>query len=508
MTFRVFPQTWRRFGSYSEARGRSAAGGTLARVCLLGPMSDAGTATADTLVQPASLSHGTTLAGRGSILAHMLAAYRARDPISDVFLMPVADGAGTPATGEVTFTGPATAAGTLFMYINRRLVCQAGQLGIAVANALAAADLATAVAAAINAQADLPVTATSLLGVLTLAARQPGTLHNFVDVRFNLYGAIAGEQLPAGIGVTPAALTSTSGNRLGWTVPGATDANIATAITNLGNVKFKALVCAWPTKTAYLADLGTAWNDTITGRWSPIRKLRGHIFAGYKAADYATIRAYGATFNDRHLSIVGDIHANPTSPWELAAQYAAEAVMTLGNDPAVSVDGQPLPDAVPAPLGTRLGPEDLNALLFAGITPLDVNSSGESVLVNGITTYQTNESSQTDTTWHALNTPFTVQAMLEDLDNLRDEMRQYKLADDGTQLRSGQRVMTPKKFKLRIVGLAEDWQDRGLIENLDVFVQYLDVQRNAINRQRLDTYVPPDLMNQLGVMAFAFDFLV
>ena len=46
----------------------------------------------------------------------------------------------------------------------------------------------------------------------------------------------------------------------------------------------------------------------------------------------------------------------------------------------------------------------------------------------------------------------------------------------------------------------------GIVENYDLFKQYLKVERDATNPNRINTLFPPDYVNQLRVFAVVNQF--
>lgn len=125
------------------------------RALLIGQKLTAGTAVVNTPYLVSTTDQAKTLFGTGSMLARMHAFYRLQDAFGEVWCLAVADaGAGVQATGTITVTGPATASGTINLYI-------AGQkVQVAVAASDAQNTIAAAINAAINAATDLPVTST------------------------------------------------------------------------------------------------------------------------------------------------------------------------------------------------------------------------------------------------------------------------------------------------------------------------------------------------------------
>lgn len=132
---------------------------------IIGPMLESGKATAGELTYVSSAEKAAELFGQGSILHRMVAAYRNQDSTGTLYVMPVEDpSSGVAATKTVTVTGTASAAGTISLYVGFDLV----QVGVSSGDT--ESDIAGNVMAAINAEADLPVTASAELGVITLTS--------------------------------------------------------------------------------------------------------------------------------------------------------------------------------------------------------------------------------------------------------------------------------------------------------------------------------------------------
>ncbi|MGE4944481.1 phage tail protein, partial [Yersinia enterocolitica] len=113
----------------------------------------------NTLVIMPSADRAGQVAGRGSQLARMVAAYRAVDPFGELWVVAVPEVASTPATGTLTVTGTAQASGTLSIYIGSIRV------QVVVTALDTPAIIGTSIAAAVNALLDLPITAIAAAGV-------------------------------------------------------------------------------------------------------------------------------------------------------------------------------------------------------------------------------------------------------------------------------------------------------------------------------------------------------
>src|ERR671929_346203 len=130
------------------------------RALLIGQKVAAGTAAANALYKVTSADQVLTLAGRGSMLHRMAMKFFANNKVTEAWIGVLADnGAGVAATGTITVTGPATAAGTISLYLGGELV------QVAVASGDVQNTIATNIAAAITANLDLPVTANAATNV-------------------------------------------------------------------------------------------------------------------------------------------------------------------------------------------------------------------------------------------------------------------------------------------------------------------------------------------------------
>jgi phage tail sheath gpL-like len=83
-----------------------------------------------------------------------------------------------------------------------------------------------------------------------------------------------------------------------------------------------------------------------------------------------------------------------------------------------------------------------------------------------------------------------------------------KVADDGTAFDPGQLIVTPLILKAEIIGLYEEWERAGLVENTARFKELLDVQRDPNDPSRMLVFHPPDIVNQLRVVGTKMAFFL
>lgn len=453
------------------------------RALLIGQKSSAGTAVADTLVLVTSAAQAKTLFGVGSVLAGMFEAFFAQNSFTEVWAMPVAEnGSGVAATGSVTFSGTASAAGTISLMIAGRLV----QVGVASGNNSTA--IATAAAAAINAVTDLPVTASALSGAVTLTANNKGETGNDIDVRVNYFD---GESTPVGITTTISAMAS-----------GATNPTLSAAIAALGDEWFHIIGCAFR-DASNLAAL----KNEMDSRWGPIRMIDGHVVtaASGTVGDMTTI---GSALNDKHLTVVST-QKSPTPTYEVAAETAALVSYYAAIDPARPLQTLGYAWTKAPARADRYTLTERNTLLYTGIATLRVSTTGAVTVERLVTTYRLNANGGNDPAYLDIETLLTLQYIRWDWRNyILNKYPRHKLANDGTRYAPGQAIVTPIVIKAEAISRFGDWEAQGLVEGFEQFKRDLIVERNASDPNRLDVLMPPDLVNQLRVVATKISFLL
>ena len=457
------------------------------RTLIIGQKLAAGVAAADTPILVSRTDEAKTQFGIGSMLARMHDVYRANDSFGEVWCLPLADnGAGVAASGTLTVTGPATAAGTVNLYVGSQRV------QVAVAAADAATAIAAAINAAINADTTLPVTATVLTGVVTVTAKHKGTLGNAIKLQLNYRGYAGGESTPAGVAVAVVAMSG-----------GTADPTLTTALAAMGDEEYDFIVMPYTDSTS-LDALKTVMNDS-TGRWAYNRQLYGHVYAA-KADSFANLVTLGGARNDQHASIAGYETGVPNTPWEYAAAYGARNAVFLAADPARPTQTGELVGILPAPAGSRFIMTERQTLLNSGIATSYVGG-GAVRIERAITSYQKNTWNQADPSYLDSETLHTLAYVLRRLRyNVTQKYPRHKLANDGTRFGAGQAIVTPSVVRGEILSEYAAMEEMGIVENAKEFAKHLIVERDANDPNRLNVLYPPDLVNQLRVFAVLAQF--
>lgn len=485
--FNSIPVNMRVPGSYIEISNEKAnrgLNGFPTRILVIGQKLASGTATALIPYLITSLDAAKTLFGAGSQLYHMLEKAKKADSFVEMYAIAQADnGAGVAATGGISITGPATAAGTINLYIAGRRV----QVGVAAA--ASAATVAAAIVAAINADTSLPVTA-AVDGVnnyeIDLTARHKGLNGNDLDLRINHY---QDEILPAGIGLTITAMTGGTGNP-----------DITAVFTAIGDDWYTTFISAY-NDTANLVVLENALKD----RFGPLKMLEGYGYIGYRGT-HSDLVTKGQGRNCPHVTALG-VKASPTPPYEWAASVGTTCAASLQIDPARPVQRLPLNGILAPKITDRFTLDERNILLFNGISTFTVDVDGTVRLERVITGYRLNTSGGADPSYLDVETMHTLMFLRYDTRTLIGQrFPRYKLADDNTQFAPGQAIVTPSIIRNTLIARFKLWEENGLVEGIEQFKNDLLVERDGSDQNRVNAIIPPDIINQFRVFAGKIEF--
>ncbi len=443
--------------------------------------------------------------GAGSQLALMAAKVYAADPDAQLWALPLADAASSAAaTGKISFTGPATGNGTVYVMAGSR------EVQVGVTSTMTATAIAAAVVAAVNAYIDprgmaLPVTA-SVDGTndyqVDFTARNKGAVGNNIFLGLNFYGSATGEALPAGVGAT---VTAMSG--------GATDPDLAGVAVALGTTAYDFIALAGYTEATQLNEI-QAMMSFNGGRWGYAQQLFGHVWTAFQSADGnagTDLLTFGATRNDPHMTVVGYETGCPCTPFEIAAGYMSAFAAASKASPSQPEQTLPIPDTIAAPSGSQFGFATQTALLGAGIALMMPAAGGSLSIMMSVTSYQSNAWGQTDRSYLLATTMFQLMYYVRDQKaNLTQKFPRATLAQDGTNF--GQQgnfgadtpsIVTPKVMEGELIAEYARMSPGG---DLPVIVQdpanYAPVcQINGSNPNRMDVLDDPILIGGLRMIA-------
>ena len=489
VSFPSLPTTLRLPFAYAEFDPTGASEGPSLMpytVLLAGQMLPTGKAEPYSVQRPMSAAQAVELFGQGSMLAEMAAAYLAANPTTKMMAIGTLDDTvGAAAEGGLNVVGAVVASAPVCLYVGGVLVRAAANLGAS------AADVAQNIAAAINANADLPVIAANSLGQITITAKHKGECGNDIDLRLGYYS----EPLPGGINIAITAMTGGAGNP-----------DPAPIIAAMGGDQYH--VVAWPWTDTFSLN---ALRDELEDRWGPLRQIDGQAVV-VKRGSFGIVTTFAGGRNDKHLTVLPSQNS-PTSPWTDAAACAGAIAYYGQSDPARGFNTLLIPGVL-APAKADLWPDfpEKNQGLFEGVSTRYVAPDGTLRLQKLITTHRLNPLGAEDQSFLSLNSPLTLSYLRYDWNNyLKLKYPRHKLAgdEDAKRYDPTQPVMTPMLGKAEAIARFLDvWLPMGLVEGSAQFKRDLICERNEFNKNRLDWLLRPDLMNQFEVAGTLFRHIV
>lgn len=468
ISFNNIPSSIRKPGKYFEFNNSLAVRtlpSNLQRVLIVAQKLAAGSAALNAIVQVFDAETAAVLFGRGSQAHRMVRAAIIANPYLQLYVLPVADdAAGVAAAATITYTGPASAAGSVYVNI-------AGtELTLPVAAADSVTAIAAAVAAAINAKMDLGVTAAAAVGVVTLTARNKGLAANNVKL-----AATA-----AATGVTAVATAFTGGlNDPDLTAP--------LAAAQPGGHE---ILCVPYQAAAQLTVLRTHLNF-VSGPMEQRRAIGVFGSTGTLAA--ATTLA--GSLNSERITF-GLLPGSFTPAEELAAGFAS--VIAFEEDPARPLNTLVITNATVPPIANRMSRTEQESALNNGVTPMEVGPGDQVQIVRAITTYTLNAQAIADISWLDLTT-------IRTMDYIAKACRERIAARFPRDKLSSRTAARVRSELLDVLYKAEELE---IVEQVEANKPYLIVERDSQDPNRLNAKIPTDVVNGLHVFAGRLDLLL
>ncbi len=413
------------------------------------------------------LDDAWTRYGRGSLLSRLLeSVFKGRGSVP-VYALPVADdAAGVQAAGTITVTGTATADGTLAIYIGGKRVT------VAVSNGDVQNDIATAIAAAITADLDVPVTAVvngATLNEVDVTVRWKGESGNQIKLEVNM---LETDETPAGLTI---AIVDLAG--------GATNPVLDTALGNLGDTWYTEIVCPYLDATS-LAAIKTAG----VARVDPGVKRPFVGLVGYTDTKANLISKLGS-LNTEWITIV-PVHGSSIPGFEIAAATAGIFAKVQEATPGRPVKNQTIPGVL-AGSGNILTYTDRDTIVKAGGSHT-YNQEDGSVTIGDLVTTRTQTDAGADTDdWRFTiiipNLQFKIYA-LENTFLASPFDKAVVLADGGGV--GPTYAVRPSTVKAYAISLVNDWVERGLSTSRKTIVDGIVSEIDASNPGRINLLIP------------------
>jgi phage tail sheath gpL-like len=449
---------------------RSASSGAK-RVLCVGNKTSGAPHPAATPVQVFSAAEAVTLFGAGSELHLMVTAAINANKSVELWCVVVAE-AGTAATKTLTFSGTASADGTVDVWVKGK------RATAAVPSGSTATATAAAVVAAINAQTSWPVTAANSTGTVTVTAKNTGPRGNSISIR----------SLASVGGITHTAVT-------GYMASGATMDSPTAALDSCQTRRFHLIAAPYYTAT----ELGV-FKTFIGAQAAPLEGRRSRVIACISDSVANTVTLTDA-INVGRVEILATRNADFT-PAEAAAAMAATVASARNIDPAANLDSVQvvgLP-ALYAQSDSWTASEE-NSLLNNGATPL-VCVNGEMRISRSVTSYHQDANNADDFSildTHKVDVPDYV---ADDLQvNFGQAFNGFKLGVDNADGEPpAPKVATPLSVRDWILSRLRK-QDGNILVNVETLAPQLVVEADGSAAGRLNAYVPVDVIELFHQLA-------
>lgn len=468
IAFDSIPSSIRKPGKYFEFNTKLAVRtlpANLQKTLIVGQKLAAGSQAALSPVDVFSDAQAAVLFGIGSIAHLMVRAAIKANPYLALTVIALDDaGAGVAASGTITITGPATASGGLTLLVAN------SRVDIVVTAADTATTIAAALVAQIGKQPDLPVTATAALGVVTLTAKNKGTLGNGIKL----------STVITATGVT-AAVAAMSG--------GLTDPDISTALTPVFAAGHNVIITPYANQTSLTA-------------------LRTHLDAVSAPLEQrGAIGVYGHTGTlSQATTLAGQINSGritgcllPSSvslDYEVGAAYGA--VVASEEDPARPLNLLQLTGIAVPPLASRLGRVEQENALYNGVTPLEIGPGDKVQIVRSITTYTLDPQGIPDISLLDITT-------IRTLDYVRKACRERISLRFPREKKTAR---TKARVRSELLDVLYKMEEIEIVENVEANKDGLLVEDDVQDPNRLDAKIPADVVNGLHVFAGRIDLLL
>lgn len=361
------------YGETKYAAGAISTSSIPLTVLLVGGKTSAGDLTPDsTPKRVLSEDDCDARAGAGSELACM--GYQAlRIPGVNVFLAAQSEALGaTAATATITIGGSWNAAGSLALRLSGR------RIDVTVGASDSASDVATAIAAAINARPRLPFTAVAASEVVTITTKNKSPRANAHALFRDL------TQAPAGLTATLAGGTSLTGGGVRFK-DGAGNDDPTDLLSAIYASEFSRIAIACGDDTLDAVQLAK-WKTQLNQQAGPTEGKLQHAVTASTGTPVKATTLTKTTLNDARFGHLF-LENCESHPSEIAAVFAAIRAAKEQTDPDAAYDDEVLPGIAPqAERADWPGRPLMESLLGEGVTPLYTAEDGTVRVARAITT--------------------------------------------------------------------------------------------------------------------------
>jgi len=398
--------------------------------------------------------------------------------LNPVTVYPLAEpGTSAPATIDVAPTGTATANGTFRPYINdipgESFVIRKGE---------APATYAPNIAAAINANTSLPVTAAEAAAVVTCTSKWEADTANGINIRFDG---------PTDIGVDLTSTVITHNN------DGAGTPDVTAAIAQIGNVWESMLINSnLYTDTTTLDEFETFG----VGRWGPVTKKPLMVFTGATEATRATMVAAGDARRTDRVNSILNAPGSDGLPFMFAARCVARAAKLAGSNPPFDYARQKIDTIEPGTDAEQWDGTSREIAVKAGISTITVED-GVIYMSDTVTTYH--PSGVENPPYRYVVDIVKLQNAIFNL-NLLLDVPKYDgapLIPDDEFAPENPSAIKPKDIKGVVYGWVDGLADAAIVVDRDWIKDTVVCQISSTNPKRCDVSVTLKLVGNSNIIS-------
>ena len=416
--------------------------------------------------------------GSGSIAHRMVRAALRQFRYTELSLIVIDDDASAVhATCTITFSGTASGSGSCEIRIGNEKITYSWEDGAT------AASIASGVDAAIAALHDLPATPSVSSAVVTLLAKNGGEPGNEL-------GKYDSSNTDYRVSVTFTTGSGIAAAVTGW-ASGANNADITDALTAATSGAYALFAIPYKDATniaalkAHLLEVSNEINCNGARAWCGT------------TATVAIASTLATAFNDKRVHVVFSRKCRYAS-FELAAAVAAAHAST--GHPAKPLNTVAIPDC-DAPLITdKLEFTELNALLWAGVTPLNPDGSGTVRIERSITTYMTNDSGSADDTYLDTTTIANLDYMRKVIKASDESAFSQNILRENHRDGEPEFVVTPDDISAFHLAKCKQLEKYGTCQQVDVLSDRFTAVRSNI-AGRVDSDIPVEVVQGAHVFA-------
>lgn len=446
------------------------------RLLLIGHKLTAGSAPLNTVLTVSTETDAIERFGEGSMLLAMWRAAKANAdlglPIDCIAIAPGNTPISATSTIVVANTGGTVAfPGEVMLYIHGK------RISVGVTTSDTDATVATKLIAAISAQTSLQVAAAAgtNAGEVKLTAKWGGPTGNSIDVRGAFYDD---DRLPAGLTLTIPAMAL-----------GAVNPDVSPVITAIGLSRPTEIVCPFLDSTNL-----NLLETELAARWEANNMRDGMVVNAMRGTE-SEITTFLNGRNSPHVHTIATTK-DLTNPWETAAMAGAAIESQASKDPAVPHTGIPLLGYVGPKPALHWTIDQMNNLLQAGASPLEVGQDSTANLLRMVTNYTLSSAGAPDRSMAEVCWLKTASyKRWYNVTEFQNTYRGYKLMQYNTDPIPGQKIMTAQLAEEIMLGIYKVFTDAALCQNPSYYKETLVVEIDGAN-QKLRIIDQPVLVTQ------------